>query len=195
MEKETLRLLDDRVCVKRDEAADKIGSIYIPQAARKKPECGVVTGVSAAKHLANGLTRKLDVAVGDRIIFQRYAGSDRGGSLLIREDDVIGVVDGDELKLLQDRVVIKQDAADTMYGKLHLPEEAHNKPKKGVIRFVGPGLRTKKGGFWPMDSAIAVGAHVIYHVYAGQEIELFGEELLVMRAQDLHAVEVDDAAA
>lgn len=190
-----MRLLDDRVCVRRDAEVTKIGLIHVPEIARKKPIEGIVTAVGAAKHLANGLTRPLDVKVGDRVMFGKYSGTEIDGQLVMREDDIIGVIDGGGIRLLQDRVVLLQDEADKKIGRLHLPESARRRPRKGIVRFVGPGLRTKKGGFWPMDERIKPGARVIYHVYAGDDIELAGEEFLMMRVTDLHAVEEEGEAA
>lgn len=191
-----MRLLDDRVCVRRDAEVTKIGLIHVPEIARKKPIEGIVTAVGLAKHLANGLTRPLDVRVGDRVMFGKYSGMEINGELVMREDDITGIVRDGGIQLLQDRVALKQEEADKMIGRLHLPESARRKPRRGVVKYVGPGLRTRKGGFWPMDERIKPGATVIYHVYAGDDIELAGEELLIMRVMDLHAVEeADDAAA
>ena len=93
-----VRPLHDRVIVKRtDEEETTKGGIIIPDTAKEKPMEGKITAVGNGKILENGQTQPLDVKVGDRILFGKYAGTDikiEGEEhLILREDDIIAVVE------------------------------------------------------------------------------------------------------
>ena len=92
-----IRPLHDRVIVKRLEEERKTASgIVIPDAATEKPDQGEVIAVGAGKILEDGKVRGLDVKVGDRVLFAKYAGTEikvEGEELLVmREDDIMAVV-------------------------------------------------------------------------------------------------------
>ena len=89
--------LHDRVIVKAAAAEEKTaGGIIIPDTAKEKPLEGEVIAVGNGKVLENGTLRKLDVKVGDRVLFAKYSGSDvkleLGEHLVIREDEILAVV-------------------------------------------------------------------------------------------------------
>src|SRR5277367_5297633 len=94
-----IRPLYDRIVVKRleDEKENKIGGLFIPDSAKEKPQEGEVVAVGKGKRLEDGKIISLDVAVGDRILFGKYSGSDiklDGEEVLImREDEVLGILD------------------------------------------------------------------------------------------------------
>jgi chaperonin GroES len=94
-----LRPLHDRLVVKRlpEEEVTK-GGIIIPEAAKEKPIQGEVIAVGAGKLLDNGQSRSLDVKVGDRVMFGKYAGSeikiDGTEQLILREDEILAVIEG-----------------------------------------------------------------------------------------------------
>lgn len=93
----TIRPLHDRVVVKRVEAEETTASgIVLPGAAAEKPDMGEVLAVGNGKILENGERRPLDVKVGDKIIFGKYAGQtvkvDGEEVLVMREEDIMGVV-------------------------------------------------------------------------------------------------------
>lgn len=93
----TIRPLHDRVVVKRVEAEETTASgIVLPGAAAEKPDIGEVLAVGNGKILENGERRPLDVKVGDKIIFGKYAGQtvkvDGEEVLVMREEDIMGVV-------------------------------------------------------------------------------------------------------
>ena len=93
----TIRPLHDRVVVKRLEAEEKTASgIVLPGAAAEKPDMGEVLAVGNGKILENGERRPLDVKVGDRVIFGKYAGQtvkvDGDELMVMREEDIMGVV-------------------------------------------------------------------------------------------------------
>jgi chaperonin GroES len=94
-----IRPLHDRVIVKRLEEERKTASgIVIPDTAAEKPDQGEIIAVGNGKILESGEIRKLDVKVGDRVLFGKYAGQTvkvHGEELLVmREEDIMGVIEG-----------------------------------------------------------------------------------------------------
>ena len=93
-----IRPLYDRVIVKRlEEEKTSPGGIVIPDSAAEKPVKGEVVAVGNGKILENGETRKLDLKVGDKILFGKYSGTevkvDGTDLLVMREDDIMAVFD------------------------------------------------------------------------------------------------------
>lgn len=94
----TIRPLNDRVVVKRLEAEEKTASgIVLPGSAAEKPDMGEVIAVGNGKLLDNGERQKLDVKVGDKVIFGKYSGQtvkvDGDELLVMREEDIFGIVE------------------------------------------------------------------------------------------------------
>jgi chaperonin GroES len=92
-----IRPLHDRVLVRRVEEAETVrGGIIIPDSAKEKPQQGEVVGVGDGKLLEDGSRAKIDVKVGDRILFAKYSGSEvkiEGNEyLVVREDEILGVL-------------------------------------------------------------------------------------------------------
>ena len=93
-----IRPLHDRVIVKRVEAERTTASgIVIPDSAGEKPDQGEVLAVGPGKRDDNGKQIALDVKVGDRVLFGKYAGQAvkvAGDEVLVmREEDIMGVVE------------------------------------------------------------------------------------------------------
>ena len=94
-----IRPLHDRVIVKRLEEERKTASgIVIPDTAAEKPDQGEIMAIGNGKVLEDGSVRKLEVKVGDKVLFGKYAGQSvkvSGEELLVmREEDIMGVVEG-----------------------------------------------------------------------------------------------------
>jgi len=94
-----IRPLHDRVIVKRLEEERKTASgIVIPDTAAEKPDQGEIIAVGPGKRDENGKHIALDVKVGDKVLFGKYAGQTvkvQGEELLVmREEDIMGVVEG-----------------------------------------------------------------------------------------------------
>jgi chaperonin GroES len=92
-----IRPLHDRVVVKRLENETKTASgIVIPDNAAEKPDQGEVVAVGPGKRGDDGKVAPMDVKVGDRVLFGKYAGSavkmDGNELLVMREDDIMGVI-------------------------------------------------------------------------------------------------------
>ncbi|MCL1798977.1 MAG: co-chaperone GroES [Eggerthellaceae bacterium] len=91
------------------------------------------------------------------------------------------------LKPLGDRVIVKQDEAETTTaGGLILASDAKEKPQTGVVLAVGEGKLDKAGKNLPMP--VKTGDKVIYGKYGGTEITVDGEDVLILRADDIYAV-------
>lgn len=93
-----IRPLHDRVIIKRMEEEERTeGGIVIPDSAKEKPQRGEVIAVGDGKLLDNGEVRPLDVKKGDKVFFQKYAGSEvklNGEDVLVmKEDDVMAVIE------------------------------------------------------------------------------------------------------
>ncbi len=93
-----IRPLHDRILVKRVEEETKTkGGIIIPDSAKEKPFEGEVVAVGGGRKTEDGKVIALDVKTGDRILFSKYAGSDIKIDdveyLIMKEDDVLGVID------------------------------------------------------------------------------------------------------
>ena len=93
-----IRPLGDRILVKRVKEEEKSkGGIIIPDSAKEKPTEGEVMAVGNGKAQEDGTVRKLDVKVGDRVLFGKYNGTevklDGEERLIIREDDILGVIE------------------------------------------------------------------------------------------------------
>jgi chaperonin GroES len=94
----SIRPLQDRLIVKRiDEEETTAGGIIIPDSAKEKPQEGKVIAVGKGKVGDDGQLQPLDVKKGDKVLFSKYGGTevniDGEEHLIIREDDVLGVVE------------------------------------------------------------------------------------------------------
>jgi chaperonin GroES len=94
---ELLRPLGDRIVIELVESEEKTASgIVLPDSAKEKPQEGKVVAVGTGRVLENGERVALEVSVGDRIIFSKYAGTEvkyQGTEyLLLRESDVLAVI-------------------------------------------------------------------------------------------------------
>ena len=95
--KTTIKPLDDRLVVTRTEAEGKTaGGIFLPENAKEKPQQGKVLAAGPGKLLEDGTRAKLDVAVGDTILFGKYSGTeitvDGVDVIILRESDVLAKV-------------------------------------------------------------------------------------------------------
>ncbi len=93
-----IRPLHDRVIVKRlEEVRTTASGIVIPDTATEKPDQGEVIAVGPGKKDENGKVIALDVKVGDKVLFGKYAGQaakvDGQELLVMREEDLMGVVE------------------------------------------------------------------------------------------------------
>ena len=93
-----IRPLHDRIIVERlEEETVTAGGLIIPDSAKEKPQQGKVVAVGKGKKTEEGKTIAMDVKVGDKVLFGKYAGNevkvDGKEYLMMREDDIMGVVE------------------------------------------------------------------------------------------------------
>jgi chaperonin GroES len=93
-----IRPLQDRILVRRVEEEERTkGGIIIPDTAKEKPQEGKIIAVGKGKRDDDGKVQPLDVKKGDRVLFSKYAGTEVNiegeEHLIIREDDVLGVLE------------------------------------------------------------------------------------------------------
>jgi chaperonin GroES len=96
---------------------------------------------------------------------------------------------GDAMKLrpLHDRVIVKRVEQETKTASgIVIPDNAAEKPDQGEVLSVGPGKRNERGDITSMN--VKVGDRVLFGKYSGQTVKVDGDELLVMREEDLFAV-------
>ena len=91
------------------------------------------------------------------------------------------------IKPLADRVVIRpaQREEVTASGVI-LPDTAAEKPQRGTVLAVGPGTLNDDGTRTPLE--VSEGAEVLYAKYAGTEVKVDGEDLLIIRESDILAL-------
>ena len=93
----SVKPLGDRILVKVQEAEDKTtGGIFLPDSAQEKPQVGEVVQVGSGKRNDNGTIQAVDVQVGDKVLYSKYAGNELKLNaeefILLREQDILAVV-------------------------------------------------------------------------------------------------------
>lgn len=87
------------------------------------------------------------------------------------------------LQPLQDRIVIKQDTADDKIGLIIVPDEAREKPLKGIVEAVGPGRVLDTGE--RLTPGVKPGDAVLFTKFSGTEIEVDEKSYLVVHEADV----------
>ncbi|MDB5817610.1 MAG: co-chaperone GroES [Rhizobacter sp.] len=92
-----------------------------------------------------------------------------------------------KLRPLNDRVIVKRLEQETKTASgIFIPDNAAEKPDQGEVLAVGPGKFDDNGKL--MSLSVRVGDRVLFGKYSGQTVKVDGDELLVMREEDLFAV-------
>ena len=92
-----------------------------------------------------------------------------------------------KIRPLHDRVIVKRlDQERKTASGIVIPDNAAEKPDQGEIVAVGPGKRDDSGKINTLD--VKVGDRILFGKYSGQTVKVEGEELLVMREEDLMGV-------
>lgn len=85
---------------------------------------------------------------------------------------------------LHDRVLVRRIEEDTKTsGGIIIPDTAKEKPMQGEILAVGPGARDEAGKLVPLE--VQIGNHVLFGKWAGTEVKIEGEDLLIMKESDI----------
>jgi len=89
-----------------------------------------------------------------------------------------------KLTPLHDRILIRRvEEAETVRGGIIIPDTAKEKPQEGVVISVGKGKTNEKGETFPLD--VKDGDRILFGKYAGTEIKIDGEELLILREEEV----------
>jgi len=89
-----------------------------------------------------------------------------------------------KIRPLYDRVVVKRiETTEQMQGGLYIPDTAKEKPQEGEVVAVGKGKRLEDGKIIALD--VQVGDKILFGKYSGSDIKLDGEELLIMREDEV----------
>ncbi len=88
---------------------------------------------------------------------------------------------------MHDRVIIKPSQPEEVTkGGIIIPDTAKEKPMQGEVIAVGPGKMTEDGKLIPLT--VKTGDKVLYGKYSGTEVEINGEQFLIMRESDILAI-------
>ena len=89
-----------------------------------------------------------------------------------------------KIRPLHDRVIVKRIEEDLKTkGGIIIPDTAKEKPQMGEVIAAGSGKKTEDGKLLPLD--VKKGDRVLFSKYAGNDIKLDGEELLIMKEEDI----------
>ena len=92
-----------------------------------------------------------------------------------------------KIRPLHDRVIVRRvEEERTTAGGIVIPDSATEKPSQGEVVAAGNGKVTDSGEVRPLD--VKAGDRVLFGKYAGTEVKVEGEELLVMREEDIMGV-------
>ena len=91
------------------------------------------------------------------------------------------------IRSLHDRVIVRRmDEEKTSPGGIVIPDSATEKPVKGEVLAIGKGKLLENGDVRPLD--VKVGDKILFGKYSGTEVNVDGEDLLVMREDDITAI-------
>jgi chaperonin GroES len=92
-----------------------------------------------------------------------------------------------EMRPLHDRVLVKRVPREaTSKGGIIIPDSAKEKPQEGQVVAVGPGRRDDNGRIVPLD--VAKGDRILFGKYSGSDVEINGEEHLIIQETDILGV-------
>ena len=96
------------------------------------------------------------------------------------------------IRPLYDRIVIKRiEEKEVVQGGIIIPDSAKEKPQEGEVFAVGQGKRLENGNVVALD--VKVGDRILFGKYSGSEIKLDGEELVIIREDEVLGV-IEDAS-
>ena len=91
------------------------------------------------------------------------------------------------IRPLHDRIVVRRvEEKETVKGGIIIPDSAKEKPQEGEVVAVGKGKRNDDGKLFALD--VKVGDHILFGKYSGNDIKVDGEELLIMREDEVLGV-------
>src|SRR3954465_14986776 len=94
-----------------------------------------------------------------------------------------------KLTPLHDRIVVRRiEEGETTRGGIIIPDSAKDKPQEGEVISVGKGKSNEEGKTFPLD--VKAGDRILFGKYSGTEIKLDGEELIIMREEEVLGIVV-----
>src|SRR3954463_2427535 len=94
-----------------------------------------------------------------------------------------------KLTPLHDRIVVRRiEEGETTRGGIIIPDSAKDKPQEGEVIAVGKGKSNEEGKTFPLD--VKAGDRILFGKYSGTEIKLDGEELIIMREEEVLGIVV-----
>lgn len=92
-----------------------------------------------------------------------------------------------KVRPLHDRLLVKRiEEQETVRGGIIIPDSAKEKPQEGKVVAVGKGKVTEDGKVLPLD--VKEGDHILFGKYSGSEIKLDGDDLLILREEEVLGV-------
>lgn len=174
------------------------GGILLTGSAKEEKTRGKVISVGPGKtHQETGRVFEVPVQPGDGVVYGQYDGTEINFNgephMLIRDDNVLIKYEGEKLTLdsvdvVRDRVLVKidDDEQATAGGViLAASSSQENRPSTGTVMKVGGGSMAGDGSLLPMN--LSVGEKVKYMDFAGNEVEIEGEEYSVVRMAEIVA--------
>jgi chaperonin GroES len=174
-----------------------ISYILHTQAKIKKTEGTVISVGPGKTHQESGLLFPMPVVAGEGVVYGKYDGTEidyeSGRHTLIRDDDILVKFTGDKLTLetadvVSDNVLVKVDdnEEETASGLvIAATAKKGGKPSTGEVVKVGPGRMASNGEIMTVD--IGVGDMVKFRDFAGNEVQIEGDEYAVVRMTDILA--------
>lgn len=167
-----------------------------PQAKIKKTEGTVISTGPGKTHQESGILFPMPVTPGNGVVYGKYDGTeivyDGDRHTLIRDDDILVKFDGkltlDNVDVVSDNVLVKvNDDQEATSGGLLIAATSKkgSKPSTGEVVKVGPGRMASNGEIMTVD--ISVGDEVKFRDFAGNEVQIEGEEYAVVRMTDILA--------
>lgn len=181
-----------RVIVKAEDARESVALNKLIEQLRLQPCAQMELSVQLGGARIDG--RAVDVST--RLIagqHPHYIGRDQSQ---IEIDAFVVPTKGENVKLrpLQDRLIVRRKvAAETTKGGIIIPENAKERPLEGEVLAVGNGKILESGAVRPLE--VRPGDVVLFAKYSGTEVHLDGEEVLMLREEDLIAVVVRESSA
>lgn len=187
------------ILVKIADAIEKTdGGILLTGKAKVVKTQGKVVSVGPGKtHPETGAVFDMPVAPGEGVVYGKYDGTeiniDGTKHTLIRDDDILVKFTGDELSLatadvVRDAVLVNVETKETSTeGGILIAKssKSESKPSTGKVVKVGPGRFAMNGD--KMEMEVSEGDYVKFRDFAGNEVEIDGEEYSVVRMADILA--------
>lgn len=184
------------------EPARTYGVLFLPPVKDWLPNRGTVTGCGRGQIYPNGRVEPIDLQVGDFVLFppmvsdRQGEGYDTEGDRPVQKPTIVlhasrpfGVLkrkeDGWNFRPLYDRVLVKRlpPAED---GLVAIPDSARPPALSGEVIAVGEGKRTRHG--IPLPIQVSLGDRVLFGKYAGDEVDIDGEDYVVLREGELAGI-------